>query len=748
MTLSRLISLAFVCLSVVCLTGIRGRALHAQNSAIIRTETKLVLVDAVVTDKRGNYVHNLTAKDFKVFEDNKEQQVKSFSFEADPASPSNSQPRYIVLFFDNSTMNMGDQANAREAAVSFIQANAGPNRLMAVVNYGGSVQVAQNFTGDVERLKAVASGLKIPSVNPNEAILGIPQLSRASFDYGVRDVVLGLRSLVKGLASVPGRKTLIFLTSGFPVNGELLPEVNATIDVCNRSNVAIYPIDVRGLVAPDLSGPAHGELKIPQEFTDVPAVDRPVKFLTAFFQRGGGGTGGGSGGGGGRGGGGGGAPVGGGGAGGGGRPGGGFGGGVGSRGGAPPSTNPGSFGGGNINPNITNPNLNRGNRGLIPRFPDSATTNQEIIYMLANGTGGFVIVNTNDLLGGLEKIGKEQNEFYLIGYTPPDSEEGSCHALKVKLSVSGTSVRARSGYCSAKSNDALAKTQTEKTLEVRAASTVPGSVAASMEAPFFYTSANVARVNVAMEISTSSLAFEKEKGKFRSTLNVLGIAYKLDGSVGARFSDKVSFEFEQKSEVAAFQKAPYHYENQFDVAPGKYKLKVVFSSGGESFGSSERPLLIEPYEAKQFALSALTFSTKYLAAGGVDSGLDAELLAGRTPLIAQGVRLYPSGTRTFKTSQKPALYLEVYEPFLLAPEAPKDLAIALQVLVLTQDKGEKKFDSGMFRIPVPEKSGNPAIPVATQIPVSSLTPGVYRLIVEAIDSKGQTFKRWIDFAVE
>lgn len=748
MTLSRLISLAVVCLSVVCLTGIRGRALHAQNSAIIRTETKLVLVDAVVTDKRGNYVHNLTAKDFKVFEDNKEQQVKSFSFEADPASPSNSQPRYIVLFFDNSTMNMGDQANAREAAVSFIQANAGPNRLMAVVNYGGSVQVAQNFTGDVERLKAVASGLKIPSVNPNEAILGIPQLSRASFDYGVRDVVLGLRSLVKGLASVPGRKTLIFLTSGFPVNGELLPEVNATIDVCNRSNVAIYPIDVRGLVAPDLSGPAHGELKIPQEFTDVPAVDRPVKFLTAFFQRGGGGTGGGSGGGGGRGGGGGGAPVGGGGAGGGGRPGGGFGGGVGSRGGAPPSTNPGSFGGGNINPNITNPNLNRGNRGLIPRFPDSATTNQEIIYMLANGTGGFVIVNTNDLLGGLEKIGKEQNEFYLIGYTPPDSEEGSCHALKVKLSVSGTSVRARSGYCSAKSNDALAKTQTEKTLEVRAASTVPGSVAASMEAPFFYTSANVARVNVAMEISTSSLAFEKEKGKFRSTLNVLGIAYKLDGSVGARFSDKVSFEFEQKSEVAAFQKAPYHYENQFDVAPGKYKLKVVFSSGGESFGSSERPLLIEPYEAKQFALSALTFSTKYLAAGGVDSGLDAELLAGRTPLIAQGVRLYPSGTRTFKTSQKPALYLEVYEPFLLAPEAPKDLAIALQVLVLTQDKGEKKFDSGMFRIPVPEKSGNPAIPVATQIPVSSLTPGVYRLIVEAIDSKGQTSKRWIDFAVE
>ena len=39
-------------------------------------------MDAVVTDKKGAYVHDLEAKDFKVWEDNKEQQIKSFSFEA------------------------------------------------------------------------------------------------------------------------------------------------------------------------------------------------------------------------------------------------------------------------------------------------------------------------------------------------------------------------------------------------------------------------------------------------------------------------------------------------------------------------------------------------------------------------------------------------------------------------------------------------------------------------------------------
>src|SRR5580698_3363700 len=109
----------------------------ADSGAVIRTETKLVLVDAVVTDKKGNYIKDLEAKDFKVWEDNKEQPIKSFSFEAGSTAPSN-QRHYLVLFFDNSTMQFGDQARARQAAAKFIDANAGPNHLMSIVNFGGA----------------------------------------------------------------------------------------------------------------------------------------------------------------------------------------------------------------------------------------------------------------------------------------------------------------------------------------------------------------------------------------------------------------------------------------------------------------------------------------------------------------------------------------------------------------------------------------------------------------------------------
>ena len=87
-----------------------------------------------------------------------------------------------------------------------------------------------------------------------------------------------------------------------------------------------------------------------------------------------------------------------------------------------------------------------------------------------------------------------------------------------------------------------------------------------------------------MAFRRTRLKFEKVKGKQHSSVNVLGIAYKPDGTIAARFSDTVDLDFDGKKEVEEFQKQPFHYENQFDVASGQYTLKVVFSSGNESFG--------------------------------------------------------------------------------------------------------------------------------------------------------------------
>ena len=57
-----------------------------------------------------------------------------------------------MLFLDNANMDFTDQARARLGAAKFIDANFGPNRLIASVDFGGTLQVTQNFTADADRL--------------------------------------------------------------------------------------------------------------------------------------------------------------------------------------------------------------------------------------------------------------------------------------------------------------------------------------------------------------------------------------------------------------------------------------------------------------------------------------------------------------------------------------------------------------------------------------------------------------------
>lgn len=739
---------------------IAGSPAHSQQQpgVVIQTESRLVLVDSIVTDKKGEYVRDLTMKDFRVWEDNKEQIIKSFSFEADPASPSANQKHYLVLFFDNSTMNFGDQAHAREAAARFIDANAGPNRLMAIVNFGGAVQIAQNFTDNVERLKQVVSGAKIAAVNPNEAPSpGVPvQLSKATAGFGARDLILGVRELAKNLSSIPGRKTLVLLSAGMPLNSELMSEVSATIDVCNRSNVAVYTIDVRGLVAP---APGRAALAPPAPFRFLNALAGTLPGSSGLgvfgFQRGGTAPGGGVSGpgtGGGRGG----APVGGGSA----PPAGGRGG---TPGGTPtpPAGNRGPMPGTPANPGGANrggfpagvvlpPQMGPYNqsRDIIPKFPESTATNQQVLFALANGTGGFMIHETNDLLSGLDRIGKELDQYYVLGYTPPESDEGSCHVLRVKVDRGGLNVRSRSGYCNAKSHDLLTGTPVEKQLEMRLSATQAGTIPASMQTPYFYTSDAVARVDVALEITPSDLNFEKQKGKFHADVHVLGVAFREDGGVGARFSDTLKLDFSDKKQVEQFKQKPLHYENQFDIAPGSYKLKVVFTAGGSSFGKLETPLAVNAYDNAHLAVSSLALSKQFLRVSDAGLGLDAALIEDRIPMISGDVQVIPTGTTQFTKGEPALFYVEFYEPHLLSTDPEHPLAVGIQMRVLDRQTGEAKADTGLLRLDLPKDQASPVIRLAERMPVDKIAPGSYVLELTAQDTANEFAKRTADFEMK
>jgi len=384
--------------------------------------------------------------------------------------------------------------------------------------------------------------------------------------------------------------------------------------------------------------------------------------------------------------------------------------------------------------NYNNNLNNRLYQPIIPTFPPSATTNQQVLYGLASGTGGFPIFDTNDFLAGLDRIAKDLNEYYVLGYTPPNpSAEGGCHTIKATIDQKGLQVRARSGYCDIKSSDILAGKPEGKTLEQLAAAPQKGTIPLTLHAPFFYKGPNVARVNLAASFPGDSLSFEKEKGEFHGKMEVLGIATREDGGVGARFSDTVDLSLDKK-QMKEFEKNPYIYQNTFEIAPGKYTLKLVLSSGAQSFGKVETPLVVDPYNGKNLDLSGVALSDSIQPVSELTQELDAALLEERTPLVVQGRQINPSATNQFSHEEKVALYTEVYEPDMASVSPPR-VGIICNFI-------DRKTNQQVFTNSTPVNGfavgRSTMIPVAEWLPLDQLKPGDYRLEIVARDSNGRS----------
>ena len=785
----------------------------ATSPQVIRAEANLVLVDVVATDKKGGYIKDLEAKEFRVFEDNREQQITTFSRPVEIQGPQRpSQPRYIILFFDDSTMATEGQMLARRAADQFVQKTASPERMMAVVDFGGTTRIVQNFTSDGEKLKLATARVHFSAVLPNastpptvaESVGGIGgptgqfaspgattaqfaslgQVSLVEAAFGARSFLLAIRNLVKTLRTVPGRKTLILFSSGFPLTAERQPELDATIDAANRANVAIYAIDARGLVTlPQLSpgaflldAPFPHEPGLLAALAGLPEPQRGPGGSGPGSGGGGGGIGGGGGVGGGRGAGGG--PSGGGGVGGGGGTPGGGGGPSGGRGGSGGSggggTGGGGTGGGGRRGSGTGggaipsgggpPGLgNRGGGGgpysnqpagaylcnnpqsayaspLCPqnRLQDlinqSVSSNQQVLEALARGTGGFTIFNTNDFLAGLNKIANELDQYYILGYVPPSqAHDGTYQKIAVKVTRAGVQIRHRMGYYDLKAPDLLAGKPEGEALEALAASAQPGQIPVLLSVPYFYNSPGAARVYVSLQIPGSAIDFGKEKRQFHSKVEVLGIASREDGTVAARFSDTVKLDMEKK-DLKEFSKGPFKYQNTFNIAPGKYTLKLVLSAGGEKFAKYEAPLTIAPFDGSQLGITGPALSDDVRPVNELVASLDSQLLEDQTPLICQGLEVFPQPGNRFPRGDKVGFYVEVFEPRMQSAFVPR---VGVLFNIVDSKTNQQVYSSNTILVNPLAREGDPVIPVLQQIPIASLPAGEYRLEVRARNSSGE-----------
>jgi Ca-activated chloride channel homolog len=115
----------------------KGKSLHA--------ETDIALVNVSITDPYGRLVTGLEQDNFRVFEDNVEQEIVRFSSEDVPIS--------IGVIFDMSASMSDKIEKSRLAAVQFFR-TSNPQDEFLLVNFNDRAQLANSFTPSVEELQS------------------------------------------------------------------------------------------------------------------------------------------------------------------------------------------------------------------------------------------------------------------------------------------------------------------------------------------------------------------------------------------------------------------------------------------------------------------------------------------------------------------------------------------------------------------------------------------------------------------
>lgn len=242
----------------------------------IRIGVEEVRLDAVVLDKKGRQITDLTADDFEIYQDHFRQKVTSCVYINDyqpqlqktapggtdaafapqapvPAPTRENVRRTIVFVVDNLVMDFTQVHYARMALRKFVETQMQAGDLVAVVPTAGGNAVFQTFSSDRSQLLAMISNV------------------RWYIDWRTAQMtpqMMAMAYCIRTLQSMPGRKTLIMVTPSTMLPSPLVAQIgvwlsnpkrapeyteasfNPLADAALRAGVVIHTLDIKGLSGP------------------------------------------------------------------------------------------------------------------------------------------------------------------------------------------------------------------------------------------------------------------------------------------------------------------------------------------------------------------------------------------------------------------------------------------------------------------------------------------------------------------
>jgi VWFA-related protein len=220
-------------------------------------DVRIINVDVVVTDRKGNFVPNLTAADFTILENGVEKPISNFyevqgnvaknvvgeapeppRAAADPARKEipESMKRRIIFYVDNLSLNPFNRNRVFQQMKDFVNQVMRPGDEAMIATYNRSMKVRVPFTRDTKQLLSMLealqgeSGLGVANRSERKSTedrireahnyydaVAMARQYASSVEHDLRQSVNSINALMSTVAGIEGKKILVLTSEGFPI---------------------------------------------------------------------------------------------------------------------------------------------------------------------------------------------------------------------------------------------------------------------------------------------------------------------------------------------------------------------------------------------------------------------------------------------------------------------------------------------------------------------------------------------------
>jgi VWFA-related protein len=503
----------------------------------LRTNTRLVVVDVVAVDSKGQPVPDLKVADFTLLEDGKPQKISGFNFEHPgngpapvaqtqlPPSVVTNAPKFQsnslnVILFDTVNGEFSEHAYARDQLLKFLN-SADLGRPVAIFALQNQLKLLHDFTTDNKSLSAAVSKYRPPAQTINsESIESRASAFTTRGDYhtserGIETTLNQLNALAKVLAGYPGRKNLIWLSESFPLT--LFPESMNQLNMDGQSLKTAGQGGVGQSASQNLqrNAPYKGYAELIKKVSDSLMAAQVAVY-----------------------------PV---------------------------------------------------DAGALGK--DDHLGSQHTMDSMAESTGGKSFKNSNDLVLGLRTSIEDGSTYYTLTYYPENKKwDGLYRTIQVKSARQNVSLRYREGYYALdpeKMNkddaDAVAE-NFSRSLELEAPAATQVLFQAQVEPP----SEKSKKVVVTFHIDPRTLAFERKDGGMESArLSCTVWAYGKDRDKPTMSSATVNANLKASEYQQMMQQRFLSCDRQLELKPGAYALRMgVLDRATNKIGTASAQIVV------------------------------------------------------------------------------------------------------------------------------------------------------------